>query len=118
MEKLRVYYNPACSKCKKLKVLLANQDLEVDWVNYLENPLSEKALKELLEKMEALPSQIIRLASNELEGQTEEELLQRIVDSPVLLNRPIIEKQGMAFLCRPVDIITEKLPEYDWSEYL
>ena len=118
MEKLRVYFNPACSKCKKLRVLLAGKDLEVDWVNYLENPLSKPDIERLLDKMEARPSALIRLSPEEVSQHSEEDLLQMMVDNPVLLNRPIVEREDTAFLCLPLEIILEKMPEYDWSEYL
>ena len=118
MEKLRVYFNPACSKCKKLRVLLAGKDLEVDWVNYLENPLSKPDIERLLDKMEARPSALIRLSPEEVSQHSEEDLLQMMVDNPALLNRPIVEREDTAFLCRPLEIILEKMPEYDWSEYL
>lgn len=118
MEKLRVYFNPACSKCKKLQVLLVGQEIEVDWVNYLENPLSRPDMERLLTKMEARPSALIRLSPEEQSQFSEEDLLQLMVDNPTLLNRPIIEREDAAFLCRPLEIIQEKMPEYDWSEYL
>ncbi|MGT2884042.1 ArsC/Spx/MgsR family protein [Streptococcus ferus] len=118
MEKLRVYFNPACSKCKKLQVLLAGKDLEVDWVNYLENPLSKPDIERLLAKMGAQPSALIRLSPEEQSQFSEEDLLQMMVDNPALLNRPIVERKGAAFLCRPLEIIQEKMPDYDWSEYL
>ncbi len=118
MEKLTVYYNPDCSKCKKLRVLLAGQDLEVDWVNYLENPLSRPDIERLLAKMEVQPSELIRLSLEEQSKYSEEDLLQMMVDHPALLNRPIVERKDAAFLCRPLEIIQEKMPDYDWSEYL
>ena len=118
MEKLRVYFNPACSKCKKLRVLLAGKDLEVDWVNYLENPLSRPDIERLLAKMGAQPSALIRLSPEEASQHSEEDLLQMMVDNTVLLNRPIVEREDTAFLCRPLEIIQEKMPDYDWSEYL
>lgn len=118
MEKLRVYFNPACSKCKKLQVLLAGQEIEVDWVNYLENPLSRPDIERLLAKMEGQPSELIRLSPEEVSQHSEEDLLQIMVDNPLLLNRPIVERKDAAFLCRPLEIIQEKMPDYDWSEYL
>lgn len=117
-EKLTVYYNPDCSKCKKLQVLLSSQDLDVKWVPYLENPLTAEELTALLKKMGSQPSEIIRLTEEERAGLSEEELFGRLVKEPVLLNRPIIEREQTAFLCRPLDIIKEKMPEYDWSAYL
>lgn len=118
MEKLRVYVNPACSKCRKLRVLLAGQEIEVDWVNYLENPLSRPDIERLLDKMKEQPSALIRLSPEEASQHFEEDLLQMMVDNPALLNRPIVEREEEAFLCRPLEIIQEKMPEYDWSEYL
>ncbi|HEM5145656.1 TPA: ArsC family transcriptional regulator [Streptococcus suis] len=118
MEKLRVYYNPDCSKCKKLKILLPSQDLDIKWVNYLENPLTEAELTALLKKMGSQPSAVIRLTEEERAGLSEEEIFERLVKEPATLNRPIIEREQTAFLCRPLDIIKEKMPEYDWSDYL
>ena len=118
MEKLTVYYHPACSKCKKLQVLLAGQEIEVDWVNYLEEPFSKPDIERLLDKMDAQPSALIRLSPEEASQHSEEDLFQMMVDKPALLNRPIVERKDAAFLCRPVEIIAEKMPDYDWSEYL
>ncbi|HFI0632782.1 TPA: arsenate reductase family protein [Streptococcus suis] len=118
MEQLTVYYNPDCSKCKKLKILLSSQDLDIKWVNYLENPLTEVELTALLKKMGSQPSAVIRLTEEERAGLSEEELFQRLAEEPTTLNRPIIERKQTAFLCRPLDIIKEKMPEYDWSDYL
>lgn len=117
-EKLTVYFNPDCSKCQKLQVLLPSQNLDIKWVNYLENPLTEVELTALLEKMDSQPSAVIRLTEAERAGLSEEELFERLIKEPALLNRPIIEREQAAFLCRPFDIIKEKMPEYDWSAYL
>ncbi|NQJ73162.1 ArsC family transcriptional regulator [Streptococcus suis] len=118
MEQLTVYYNPDCSKCKKLKILLPSQDLDIKWVNYLENPLTEVELTTLLKKMGSQPSAVIRLTEEERAELSEKELFERLVKEPALLNRPIIERSQTAFLCRPLEIIKEKMPEYDWSDYL
>ncbi|HFU3968097.1 TPA: arsenate reductase family protein [Streptococcus suis] len=118
MEKLTVYINPDCSKCKKLRILLSSQDLDIKWVNYLENPLTEEELSALLKKMGGQPSAVIRLTEEERAGLSEEEIFKRLIKEPALLNRPIIEREQTAFLCRPLDIIKEKMPEYDWSDYL
>ncbi|HEM4050099.1 TPA: ArsC family transcriptional regulator [Streptococcus suis] len=118
MEQLTVYYNPDCSKCKKLQVLLSSQNLDTKWVPYLENPLTEAELTALLEKMGSQPSAVIRLTEEERAGLSEEEIFERLVTEPALLNRPIIERSQTAFLCRPLDIIKEKMLEYDWSAYL
>ncbi|MCO8184124.1 ArsC family transcriptional regulator [Streptococcus suis] len=92
--------------------------MEVNWVNYLENPLTAEELTALLEKMGSQPSAVIRLTEEERAGLSEEQLFERLVKEPATLNRPIIEREQTAFLCRPLDIIKEKMPEYDWSDYL
>ncbi|HEM4280039.1 TPA: ArsC family transcriptional regulator [Streptococcus suis] len=118
MEKLTVYYNPDCSKCKKLRILLSSQDLDIKWVNYLENPLTAEELTALLEKMGSQPSAVTRLKEEERLALSEEEIFERLVKEPATLNRPIIEREQTAFLCRPLEIIKEKMSEYDWSDYL
>ncbi|HEM6071503.1 TPA: ArsC family transcriptional regulator [Streptococcus suis] len=118
MEKLTVYYNPDCSKCKKLRILLSSQDLDSKWVNYLENPLTAEELTALLEKMGSQPSAVTRLKEEERLALSEEEIFERLVKEPATLNRPIIEREQTAFLCRPLEIIKEKMSEYDWSDYL
>ncbi|MCL4922708.1 ArsC family transcriptional regulator [Streptococcus suis] len=92
--------------------------MAVKWVNYLENPLTAEELTALLEKMGSQPSAVIRLTEEERAGLSEEEIFERLVEEPALLNRPIIEREKTAFLCRPLDIIKEKMPEYDWSDYV
>ncbi|MGV3079574.1 arsenate reductase family protein [Streptococcus sp. 32226D021BW] len=118
MEQLTVYINPDCSKCKKLQVLLPSQNLDIKWVNYLEHPLTDVELTALLKKMGSQPSAVIRLTEEERQGLSETDIFQRLVAEPALLNRPIIEREQTAFLCRPLDIIKENMPEYDWSTYL
>ncbi|HFI2472519.1 arsenate reductase family protein [Streptococcus sp. SS-4456] len=118
MEQLTVYINPDCSKCKKLQVLLPSQNLDIKWVNYLEHPLTDVELAALLKKMGSQPSAVIRLTEEERQGLSETDIFQRLVAEPALLNRPIIEREQTAFLCRPLDIIKENMPEYDWSAYL
>lgn len=118
MEQLTVYINPDCSKCKKLKILLPSQNLDIKWINYLENPLTAEELTVLLEKMGSQPSAVVRLTEEERAGLSETDIFQRLVAEPALLNRPIIEREQTAFLCRPLDIIKENMPEYDWSAYL
>ncbi|MGQ7554772.1 ArsC/Spx/MgsR family protein [Streptococcus suis] len=118
MEQLTVYINPDCSKCKKLKTLLLSQNLDIKWVNYIENPLTEAELTALLEKMGSQPSAVTRLKEEERLALSEEEIFERLVKEPATLNRPIIEREQTAFLCRPLEIIKEKMPEYDWSDYL
>ncbi|MHC5865723.1 thioredoxin domain-containing protein, partial [Streptococcus pyogenes] len=76
---------PACSKCKKLRVLLASQDIDVDWINYLEIPLRTEELLKLLEKMQVKPSQVIRMSEEERLSLSEEEVFDLLVAQPELL---------------------------------
>lgn len=96
---------------------MASQDIDVDWINYLEIPLRTEELLKLLEKMQVKPSQVIRMSEEERLSLSEEEVFDLLVAQPELLNRPIVEQDESAFLCRPLEVIKEKMPAYDWSEY-
>ncbi len=58
--------------------------------------------------MGSQPSAVTRLKEEERLALSEEEIFERLVEEPATLNRPIIEREQTAFLCRPLEIIKEK----------
>lgn len=108
-DKVIVYENPVCSKCRELKQVLTDKGIEFDRVNYMENHLSADALKQLLIKAGLTPQEALRkheaayqqhVAGREL---TDDELLEIMATHPELIQRPIVVKGEKAVLARPVD---------------
>lgn len=115
MSDLIIYHNGECSKCRGALEILQEKGVphEVRW--YLAEPLSEQELRSLIDKLKMKPSDIIRKGENvykeQYEGKelTEQEWLQALLDNPVLMERPIVEKSGIAIIARPPERVFEMI---------
>lgn len=110
---LKIYYNPDCSKCKSAMELLDENGEPYEAVNYLLNPPSPAELKGLLDYLRIEAEQLVRkkepLYVEKFEGKfyTQEEWLEILSAHPVLIERPIVVKDGKAIIGRPVEKIIE-----------
>lgn len=106
---LCIYHNPRCSKSRETLALLESRQLQPNIIRYLETPPGITTLRNLVSQLglssvrdmmrckEALYSEL-QLDNPQL---GEEELLQVLVDNPLLLERPIVVKDGQARIGRP-----------------
>lgn len=82
-------------------------------VNYLLNPPSPAELKGLIDYLRIDAEQLVRkkepLYLEKFEGKffTQEEWLQILSAHPILIERPIVVKDGKAIIGRPVERIVE-----------
>jgi arsenate reductase len=114
MENDTLWHNPRCSKSRGLNEFLTNGNVEYDIVEYLKNPPTvdqiEKALKllgmsdprELMRKKEK-PYLELNLAD---EKKSKKELIQAMIENPILIERPIFFYQGKAAIGRPLENVT------------
>ena len=104
--KLKVYFNPRCSKCRIAKDFLDGNNKEYDLYEYLEKGISVGDLKEILAKSDLKVNDIIRKNENEykeyIKGKplSENEILNLIAKHPKLLQRPIILNKNSAVVAR------------------
>ena len=107
--KITVYEKPTCTTCRKLAALFKENNIDYDKVNYFIEPLREEKLRELLQKADLAPRDVLRKnepAYKDLkiaEVQSDDELIKLIVENPSLLQRPIVEVGKRAVLARPVE---------------
>ena len=57
---MKIYHNPRCSKSRQTLALIQENGVEPEVVLYLENIPSTDELKDLLNKLEITPMQLIR----------------------------------------------------------
>jgi arsenate reductase len=114
MEKVTVYEKPTCTTCRSVSKLLAENGVDFEKVNYYIKPFSKSKLKSLLKKMKMKAEELLRkneAAYKQLNLQnipmTEEELIERMIQEPDLIQRPIIEMGEKAVLARPPEKINE-----------
>lgn len=110
---LTVYHNGECTKCQELSELLDGK--EVQFKFYLHEPLSVEELQTLLTKLGATATNIVRTGEQVFAEQyagkrlTDSELLQAIVDNPILLQRPIVVNGNKAIIARPPQLVKDIL---------
>ena len=114
MAKITVYEKPTCTTCRKVAKALIENGVDFEKVNYYVQPFTRAQLKTLLDKMNMLPSELLRKnekAYKELDlknkNYSETQILAMMIKNPDLVQRPIIEKGKKAILARPPERINE-----------
>jgi arsenate reductase len=111
-----MYLKPTCTTCKSVMMILKENGVDFDAINYYIDPIPKKKLKELLKKMRMSAREILRtkepiykelkLAEKNL---SDDELIDLMVKHPDLIQRPILEKGTKAILARPAERVKEIL---------
>lgn len=112
MADILVYHNGECSKCKGALELLQQIGVPHDVRFYLAEPLSDAELRALLAKLNIPASELIRKSEPEFsayEGRelSEEEWIQAMLQHPILMQRPVVEKNGKAIIARPPEKVLD-----------
>jgi arsenate reductase (glutaredoxin) len=115
MGELSIYFNPRCSKCRTAQGLLAERNVDAHVIEYLKAPPTVPELRVLMGQLGfSDPRQMMRTgediyATLELADQSGDALLEAITDHPVLLERPIVVRDGRAVIARPPELLLELL---------
>jgi arsenate reductase len=102
-----IWHNPRCSKSRQAKGLLEELGAEAEVREYLKEPPTRAELVELLAALGLDdPRAIVRTGEDAykqlgLADATADELLDALVDNPILLQRPIVVHDGKAVIGRP-----------------
>jgi arsenate reductase len=110
MQNTTIYHYPKCSKSRHTLELLKNKGIEPVIIEYLKTPLNREQLNTL--RAHFTLKEFIRTSEpifNELglSLDDEEQLLQAVVDHPILIQRPIITYKNRAMIGRPPEKILE-----------
>jgi arsenate reductase len=113
----QVYFNPNCSKCRTAHSILDERGIEADYVHYLDNPPTKADLEALMGMLGIDDArQMMRPGEHAYKdnnlgdpSRTNDELLDAIVQHPVLLERPIFVRNGKAVIARPAERVLELL---------
>ena len=103
---LTIYHNPRCSKSRQTLALIEEANQDVTIVEYLKKPLSYDEIVKLTEQLNLSPLEIMRIKETEfkeqnLKGADNDTLITAIVNTPKLLERPIVVKEDQAIMGRP-----------------
>jgi arsenate reductase (glutaredoxin) len=109
-----IYHNPKCSTSRKTLDLLRNNGIEPTVVQYLKNPPSRAQLVKMIKDAGIDVRTAVRkreslYAELGLADATDDELLDAMVEHPILIERPFVVTAKGTRLARPIDAVREIL---------
>ena len=110
--KATIYHNPKCSTSRQVLDMLREAGAEVTIVEYLKTPPSKGELGRLYARAGLTPREGLRMkeaAAGALAQGSDDAILDAMVASPVLIERPLVETEKGAVLARPADRVYEIL---------
>jgi arsenate reductase len=117
MSDITIFHNPACGTSRNVLALIRNSGVEPTIVNYLQTPLGREKLAELVAAMGTTVRDLLRRKGtpyDELKLDdptwTDAQLLDFMVEHPILMNRPIVVTPKGTRLCRPSEAVLDILP--------
>ncbi len=108
-----LYHNPSCSTSRKAKELLEDENREFKIRNYLQDPPTQKELKELLRKLGLKAIDLVRKKESLYQEEystirlTNAEWIRVLSKNPRLIERPILISGTKAVIGRPPEKVLE-----------
>lgn len=113
-----IYHNPDCGASRDTLSLIEKSGETPHVIEYLKTPPSRETLSELLDVMGMTPRDILRkkgtpYAELGLDDPqlSDEELLDAMIEYPILIDRPIVVTDKGVRLCNPPEKVLEVLPD-------
>ncbi|MDO8935126.1 arsenate reductase (glutaredoxin) [Acinetobacter baumannii] len=115
-ELVKIYHNPACGTSRNTLALIRHAGIEPIVIEYLQTLPSTDELIQLIKDSnltvrEAIRKNVEPYKDLELEQGhwTDEQLIDFMVQYPILINRPFVVTQKGTRLCRPSEIVLDIL---------
>ncbi|MFB2639066.1 arsenate reductase (glutaredoxin) [Shewanella bicestrii] len=112
MTQATIYHNPRCSKSRETLALLEQQGCDITVVEYLKNPPSAADISGILATLKFSARELMRTKEDEYQtlglanpALTEEQLIDAMVKTPKLIERPIVLANQQAAIGRPPENI-------------
>lgn len=114
--KATIYHNPQCGTSRKTLEILRNEGADVSVIEYLKAPPSRAELQRLYDRAGITARQGLRAKEPLAEelGLTrpeasDDEILDAMMEHPVLIQRPLVETEKGVRLCRPQEEVRKLL---------
>lgn len=115
-DEVKIFYNPNCSKCRLTMGILNEKGANLTVVEYLDTPPNFTELSNVLNILGIEPRDLMRkqeapYKENNLDQQdlSHEQLIQAMIDHPILIERPIVVKGNKATIGRPPEKVLDIL---------
>ncbi len=115
---ITIYHNPNCGTSRNALAAIRAAGHEPRIVEYMKTPPTREELKNLITRMKVNVRDVVRKKEalyRELRLDErdvgEDELLDAMIENPILINRPIVVTERAVRLCRPSELVKEMLAQ-------
>lgn len=112
-----IYHNPQCGTSRNALAMIRNAGIEPHVVEYLKTPPSRAMLESLIARAGIAPRALLRekgtpYADLALDNPnlTDAQLIDAMMEHPILINRPLVVSPLGVKLCRPSEEVLDLLP--------
>ena len=108
---IQIYHNPRCGKSRNCLAFIEQTKQEYEIIPYLTETPTFNELKELLRKLNLKPIELIRIKEKiwieNYKGKelSDDQIIQAMIEHPILIERPIVVKDGKAIIGRDPDLV-------------
>jgi arsenate reductase len=117
MTDIVIYHNPECGTSRNALAMIRNAGIEPHVVEYLKTPPSRALLESLIERAGICPRGLLRekgtpFAELGLDNPdlTDAQLVDAMMEHPILINRPLVVSPLGVKLCRPSEEVLDLIP--------
>lgn len=125
MNEITIYHNPNCGTSRNTLAMIRNSGIEPTIIYYLETPLAKDVLVQLIADMKIAVRALLRKnvepyeqLNLEKDSYTDDQLIDVMLQYPLLINRPIVVTPLGVKLCRPSEVVLDILPNQQQSEFI
>ena len=103
---LTIYHNPRCSKSRQTLQLIEEKNAPVTVVEYLKTPITKAEIENLqgqlgVDFIDMMRTKEAEFKEQNLKGADNERMLNAMVNTPKLIERPIVTDGQQAIIGRP-----------------
>ena len=119
---ITIYHNPACGTSRNTLAIIRDAGYEPEVIEYLKAGWTRQQLRELLAAMHMRPRDAMREKGTPAAAlgllapdATDEQILDAMLEHPILVNRPIVVTPKGSMLSRPSEAVLDLLDQHPES---
>ncbi|MCI9867770.1 arsenate reductase (glutaredoxin) [Rhizobium skierniewicense] len=112
-----IYHNPECGTSRNTLAMIRNAGIEPHVIEYLKTPPSRSLLEQLIARMGISARELLREKGTPYQelgledpSLSDAQLVDAMMEHPILINRPIVVTPVGVRLCRPSEAVLDILP--------
>lgn len=124
MNQVTIYHNPACGTSRNTLAMIRNAGIEPQVILYLETPPSRAGLMAMIAASGLPVRDVLRKQGTPYEELglgdpkwTDDQLIDFMLQYPILINRPFVVTELGTRLCRPSEVVLDILPAVQQAQF-